>query len=467
MKKRMLIVCAVLACVLLLTSCQTIKDALRPDPKTAEQLWERIGEVMQAYDAHELSMEMDMVMVVEGYAVKSSATGTLIEDTGEDYYYYSETNVKVECDELDIKQESRAISAYVDGKAFELRGEDGYERKLYSKMTAEQYAAYLAADREESSFDADITDCTNATFAKSEDKTWTLTYSGYTKKAIKGITGALSTQELDVFGADIVDVKVTFLTDEDFCVTDISMEFEFDTEEDAKQTPALNVRMKLEAMGDAVVRVTETVDPAKYKEVDDLAIRKEIDRLIEERYEAEQGSFRYVQDQIFKAMGQTEKFTESDTVKYGVKDGRFYYDVKAEYDNADMTLVYEDGTCTVTMEGEEYSEPQTEQEARGLIEMLINDSTYGYHADSVTDIKDKGNGVWEIEQAIDDATELEGIFESMGGTYKSATQTVTVTIKEGKVTEIKNVLTAKGSITSGRDTYEVSYTLQMHTLFTD
>lgn len=102
-----------------------------------------------------------------------------------------------------------------------------------------------------------------------------------------------------------------------------------------------------------------------------------------------------------------------------------------------------------------------------MIEMLINDSTYGYHADSVTDIKDKGNGVWEIEQAIDDATELEGIFESMGGTYKSATQTVTVTIKEGKVTEIKNVLTAKGSITSGRDTYEVSYTLQMHTLFTD
>ena len=353
MKKRTLIVCAVLACVLLLTSCQTIKDALRPDPKTAEQLWERIGEVMQAYDAHELSMEMDMVMVVEGYAVKSSATGTLIEDTGEDYYYYSETNVKVECDELDLKQESRGISAYVDGNAFELRSEDGHERKLYSKMTAEQYAAYLAADREESSFDADITDCTNATFAKNEDKTWTLTYSGYTKKAIKGITGALSTQELDVFGADIVDVKVTFLTDEDFCVTDISMEFEFDTKEDAKQSPVLNVRMKLEAMGDGVVRVTDTVDPAKYKEVDDLAIRKEIDRLIEERYEAEQGSFRYVQDQIFKAMGQTEKFTESDTVKYGVKDGRFYYDVKAEYDNADMTLVYEDGTCTVTMEGEE------------------------------------------------------------------------------------------------------------------
>ena len=165
-------------------------------------------------------------------------------------------------------------------------------------------------------------------------------------------------------------------------------------------------------------------------------------------------------------MGQTEKFTETDTVLYGVRDGKFYYDVTAEYDSVSMKLAYENGACTVTMEGESYSEPQTEQEARALVEMLINDSTYGYHAESITNIKDKGNGGWEIEQALGDASELEGIFESMDGTYKSATQTVTVTIKDGKLTEIKTVITASGSITSG-NIYQVSYTLKMHTVFTD
>ena len=467
MKKRTLIVCAVLACVLLLTSCQTIKDALRPDPKAAEQLWERIGEVMQAYDAHEISMEMDMVMVVKGYAVKSSATGTLIEDTGEDYYYYSETNVKVECDELDLKQESRAISAYVDGKAFELRSEDGHERKLYSKMTAEQYAAYLAADREESSFDADITDCTNATFAKNEDKTWTLTYSGYTKKAIKGITGALSTQELDVFGADIVDVKVTFLTDEDFCVTDISMEFEFDTEEDAKQTPALNVRMKLEAMGDAVVRVTDTVDPAKYKEVDDLAIRKQLDDMIKQRAEAEQGSFEYKMSQTVKVMGQSQTFSETDQVKYGMEDGKYYYDITVDADGVSSTVTYKNGTQTVVSGGESYDVPQSEDEAKEFIASLINDPSLGYNAEQVTNIKKKNDGVWEIELAVADSATFEELFKTLGGTYESATQTVTVTVQDERLIRIKNEIVASGSITQGRDTYKVSWNLAMETAFID
>ncbi len=467
MKKRMLLTCALLACTVLLVSCGSVMEALRPAPKTAKALWERIGQAMQDFDCYEIAMEMDMVIVMEGYVVKTTATGTVIEDTGEDYYYYSETDVSVTCDALDLDQDTRAISAYMDGKAFEFRGENGYERKLYSNMTAEEYAAYRVADREESSIDADITDCTHAEFAQNEDKTWTLTYSGYTKKAIKGITGALSTQEMDVFGADIVDVKVTFHADKSFCVTDIIMEFEFDTDESATQAPAMNVRMKVAAMGDQVTRVTDTIDAAKYKEVDDLAIRKEITKLIRDRYEAEDGSFHYVQEQIFKVMGQTEKFSETDTVQYGVQDGRFYYDIKSEYDNADMTLSYKDGACTVTWKGESVSEPQTEEEARSLIEMLINDSTYGYNAESITNIKDKGKGVWEIEQALGSSAEFEEIFANMGGTYKSCTQTVTVTIQNDALLEIKTVVKATGSIASGNSTYEMTYTLNMHTVFTD
>ena len=467
MKKRTLIICAMLACVLLLTSCQTIKDALRPDPETAEQLWERIGEVMKAYDAHEASMEMDMVMVVEGYAVKSSATGTLIEDKGEDYYYYSETNVKVECDELDLEQESRAISAYMDGLAFELRSEDKSERKLCSKMTAEEYAAYLAADREESSFDADITDCTNATFTKNEDKTWTLTYSGYTKKAIKGITGALSTQELDVFGADIVDVKITLRANEDFCVTDISMEFEFDTDKDAKQTPALNVRIKLKAVGDAVTRVTETIDAAKYKEVDNLAMSKQLDNMIKQRVEAEQGAFECKMSQTVKVMGQSQSFVESDQVKYGREDGKYYYDITVESDGISSTVTYKNGTQTVTSGGESYDVPQSEDEAKAFIESLINDPSLGYNAEQITDIEKKNDGVFVIELALTDSATFEELFESMDGTYKSATQTVTVTVQDEKLIRIKNEIVASGSVTSGRDTYGVSWQLTIETAFID
>ena len=467
MKKRALWICMLLALAMLLVSCQGMKDALRPAPKTAEELWARIGEVMQEFDSYEVAMEMDIVMVMEGYAVQSTATGMLIEDKGEDYYYYSETNVTVTCDALDLNQETRAISAYMDGKAFEFRGENGYERKLYSKMTAEEYAAYLVADREASSFDTDITDCTQAEFAQNEDKTWTLTYSGYTKRAIKGITGALSTQEMDVFGADIVDVKVTFHADASYRVTDISMEFEFDTAEGAKQAPALNVRMKLTAVGDEVERVTDTIDPAKYKEVDDLAIRKQLEKMIEARTEAEQGEFEYKMNQTVKVMGQKETYSETDRVKFGTEEGKYFYDVVTEIDGEEATVTYKNGAQTVTYGGESYDTPQTEDEAKAFVASMINDHAMGYNAEQITNVKKKSEGVWEIELALADKTEFEALYEALGGAYKSATQTVTVTVQDGKLIRMKNVIDSKGSVMQGSDIYEITWTVQIETSFFD
>ena len=467
MKKSVLWICMLLALAMLLVSCQGMKDALRPAPKTAEELWARIGEVMQEYDSYEVAMEMDIVMVMEGYAVESTATGMLIEDKGEDYYYYSETNVTVTCDALDLNQETRAISAYMDGKAFEFRGENGYERKLYSKMTAEEYAAYLVADREASSFDTDITDCTQAEFAQNEDKTWTLTYSGYTKKAIKGITGALSTQEMDVFGADIVDVKVTFHADKSFCVTEIIMEFEFDTAEGAKQAPALNVRMKLTAVGDEVERVTDTIDPAKYKEVDDLAIRKEIDKMIEQRNEAKEGKFENKLSQTVKVMGEVQTYSETSMVEYGTEDGKLVYEINGNYGGEESTIIYRNGTQTVYAYGESYDVPQTEQEAREFIQSLINEPGFGYDSAQVTNITKKDEGLWELELTLSDTTEFEALYEALGGAYKSATQTVTVAVQDGKLIRMKNVIDSKGSVMQGSDIYEITWTVQIETSFFD
>ena len=55
----------------------------------------------------------------------------------------------------------------------------------------------------------------------------------------------------------------------------------------------------------------------------------------------------------------------------------------------------------------------------------------------------------------------------MGGRYKSCTQTVTVTIQNDALLEIKTVVKATGNIASGNSTYEMTYTLNMHTVFTD
>ena len=61
-------------------------------------------------------------------------------------------------------------------------------QKLYSPLTKDEYIAYL--EKQEDALDIDFEACVNKTFAKNEDKTWTLTYSGYTKKVIAEVIEA-------------------------------------------------------------------------------------------------------------------------------------------------------------------------------------------------------------------------------------------------------------------------------------
>ncbi len=462
MKKRTLLICVLLACAMLLASCQGLKDALRPNPKTADELWERIDEVMQEYDAFAMSLEMDMVMVVEGYAMHSKATGTMIEDTGDDYYYYSETDVTVSCEELDVEETAKSISAFMNGKAFEFRGENGYERKLYSKMTAEEYQAYKASDEQDE--EPDFQDCTQESFVKNEDKTWTLTYSGYTKKTINIITDAFS-GIADVFGADIVDMQVTFRANEDFRVTDIGIAFEFAEQEDDTAAPCLDIRMKLSALGDEVVRVTDTIDVKKYREVDDLAICKQIDKLIDARLEAEQGEFSYELMHHVGVSGRYETTEESSQVKYEKVNGRLSYEIKTKSQEYTATISYKNGTQTVTVDGESYSEPQSEEQAISLIQSMIDDPSLGYDAESVSNIKNMGGGKWEIEQAVTDSEIYKQIIESMGATYKSTSQTIRFTIANDELIKIHNSILMEGTVSSGGSSYRITYNIQITTEF--
>lgn len=460
MKKRLVWVCLLLACVTVLASC----DLFRPAPKSAEELWERIDERMEQYDAYAMSMEMDMIMEVEGYAIKSVASGSIIEDKGDDYYYYSEMNMSMICDELDMNQKMQQISAYWDGKAFEISDSDGAVRKLYSEMTAEQYEEYSQDDEDdEDDEDFDFSDCTGASFAQNEDKTWTLTYSGYTKKAMDRINEQFGIQESDMFGAEFLDMEVVISADKDFLITDISIVFEFDAEEGSKTAPVLNIRMKLIEAGD-VTRQTDKLDISKCTKVDDLGVLKQIDEQIEEIANKEQGKIHYEISQTIKAMGQTESGSEVYDVEYGTKDGKLHFELNTDVEGYNTKISYKNGKQTVSVAGESYTEDCSEEEAKAVLENLINDSTLGYSEDSVSNIKSLGNGVWEITQTPS-SEYYEELMLSMSADYKSATQTIKVTIKDGALTNMTNTIVVKGSYSESFSTFEISFDITIKTDF--
>ena len=460
MKKRLVWVCLLLVCVTVLASC----DLFRPAPKSAEELWERIDEQMEQYDAYAMSMEMDMSMEVEGYAIKLVSSGSIIEDKAEDYYYYSETNMSMICDELDMNQKMQQISAYWDGKAFEISDSDGVARKLYSEMTAEQYEEYSQDDEDdEDDEDFDFSDCTDASFAQNEDKSWTLTYSGYTKKAMDRINEQFGMQEADMFGAEFLDMEVVISADKDFLITDISIVFEFDAQEGSKTAPVLNIRMKLTEVGN-VTRQTDKLDVSKCTQVDDLGVLKQIDDQFEEIANKEQGKIHYEINQTFKVMGQTESGSEIYDVEYGTKDGKLHYELSTDVEGYTTKISYENGKQTVSVSGESYTEDYSEEEAKTFIKDLINDSAMGYSADNVSNIKSLGNGVWEITQTVS-SEYFEELMTTMGADYKSATQTIKVTIKDGVLTNMTNQIAIKGSYSESFSTFEISFDITIKTDF--
>lgn len=469
MKKISIFVCILLVGVMLLTSCDSLSGLFARDPETAEELWERIDRSMEEQGAYALSLDMNMTMVMEGYEIKTTASGSIIEDTGEDYYYYSETNMKMECKELELKQSQKQISAYWEGKAFEILDTDSFERKVYSEMTPEEYAAYQSIGKDEGEDDGeddelDLTDCTKSDFVKNEDESWTLTYSGYTKKAMQQVTEEFGAGDQDLLGAEILDMKLTVNADADFCVTELSIVFEFDVEQGAQPAPALEICMKVVELGE-VTRETDKLDVSKCTKIDDLALPAQIEQMIEDRYEAEEGSFHFETSQTVKVMGQTDSYSESDDVTYGVTDGKFHYELSTKMDGAATTITYKDGKQTVVYAGETYTETQSEEDAKAFIRDMINDTSVGYSADCVTEVKSLGDGVYEIKQGIADPTAFEQTLEAMGAEYKSAKQTVRVTVKDGSLISIENVMDIKGSLRSGNSTFEIGLYITMKTDF--
>lgn len=465
MKKISIFVCVLLVGVMLLTSCDSLSRLFARDPETVEELWERIDESMEEQGAYAFSLEMKMTMVMEGYEIKTTASGSIIEDRGEDYYYYSETNMKMECKELELKQSQKQISAYLDGKAFEILDTDSFERKVYSEMTPEEYAAYQSIGKDEGEDDElDLTDCTKSEFVKNEDESWTLTYSGYTKKALQQVTEEFGAGNQDLLGAEILDMKLTVNADADFCVTDLVMVFEFDVEQGEQPAPALEICMKVEELGE-ITRKTDKLDVSKCTKIDDLALLVQIEQMIKDRYEAEEGSFHYETSQTVKVMGQTESYSESDDVTYGVTNGKFHYELTTKLDGAATTITYQDGKQTVVYAGETYTEEQSEEDAKAFIRDMINDASVGYSADCVTEVKSLGDGVYEIKQGIADPTAFEQTLEAMGAEYKSAKQTVLATVKDGALISIENVLDIKGSLRSGNSTFEIGLYITMKTDF--
>ena len=435
MKKFFVLLIAVLLCALAFTSCG--------DPETTTELMNKIDEKMESLKSYQSDVTANLSTDIYGYHCVAGFTGTQITIYGDSdrFYYYTvmegTTEMKdTEKNEVVESVKSKEIEAFHEGNMFVSSEQGDQVQKLYSPLTKDEYIAYL--EKQESTLDIDYEACVNKAFLKNEDKTWTLTYSGYTKKAIAVVIEAFNADEL--FEKEIVDMEITIHANADFTVKDMELKMIFENE---STTSTFSMTAEYSKYNEATP-IVDTLDVSQYKEVADCRLLTDIEDMIEDLEELENGSFVLDLTQTISTSYSKNSYTERDTVTYGKKDGKYFYEAKASTDSTKYDIAYANGKQTVTISGQTQTVDQTEKEAKEFINGLIN--TAKYSSSKVSNIRKNENGIYTIV-CKPDSSLYQPVFSSLGASVQNVSQTIKVTVQDGKITKIESTLSASSSYT--------------------
>lgn len=442
-----LIMLLVLSLTLVFVSCADDDETSKPPkkPETAEELWERATDEMDALDSFKSVAIADIKMYVSEKLVTGKIDGTIIASNHDNSpYYYEEVVNELKCDELNLNTKTTAIEAYRNGIRF-LKYDDGTtQNKICAEFDFEKFKEYIEKKSGES--DLDPTECVDLDFKENEDGTWTLTASGFPKRAIDGFVS----DKFDFFDTEIDDIELTLTMNKDFLVTKEKFSFVFENK--GELTPSISYVCDYSEFNSAK-QITETIDPDKYIKLDSesFALIDSLEAQIEEHQESENGALKLTATQEVKAGAAKSTSTEVDQVTYGVENGGYFYKILANVNGTDLKMVYKNGVVTTTPSGLIPSQSITDEEAKQNIADLINSAQY--LKPLVTAVTKNDDGTYTIAQKAVDAekyeTMIEAIAQGKKHRYDGATQEITITLDGDKITKIDSYIAIKGSVLSG------------------
>ena len=442
MKKSLVALIALFVSILfILPSCKPSTEG--PEKITdAATLWKKINEKMSSLDSYEATAEIQMVFDIGGYAVNSNATEKRIESgrQTDSPYFYSDASYSVSCKDLGIDEQLSELSAYYNGNAFMSTKAKDVEQKLYSAMTAKEYQDYIL-EKTTLSDTGDILNASNVTFEQTENEAWTICCSNYSDEVLQKYINEFDTEEMSL-GENISDMELSVSADKDFRATLLSIKFVFDTEADEKIQKKLEATITYQKYNEATP-ITETLSTEDFKQVADIRVIDTVEKSITDIQNAQQAKCTLNLKQSFTLRGETSTYEEKDIITYGGKGDSYYYKIQATSQGSTFSMNYKNGSETVSQGSTTTSKNKTPEEAKEFIDSLINSAKYSKN--SVENVEKIGDGIYKLECRVIDATPYKNVFDSIRGEYTGATQTITVTIEEGKVVKVESIVEAKGT----------------------
>jgi len=447
-----------LALCLTLLLCMT--GCGESEPKTASELWNKIGSEMSLLSSFRADTEVKMEFYTSGQKIESNIEGYTVYILGDDndLYYCSVADGKVKAASANITETMSSMELYEDGQFFIKNIGSDSEQKIWSDMTKEEF---LDLQRKRTKHSFDYTDCANSSFAKSEDGSFVITCSGYSQDSVNKQLEVLSITN-NTIAENIIDLEITLSADSSYRLQAIDMKLVPGVGNGQAKRPQIQITTTYSDYNCAE-EDTPFIAKKGFSKMDNIAFLFEVDDMFKALENASEGSFVYDITQTVTVDGRQSVQKEKDVVSYVEKDGKYYYNVEATVGaSTKIDINYEDGYQSVTSSGNTQRTEQTKAEAKEYIKSLINNVRFNTRY--VCDIVEIGEGEYEIKLNSADATPYKQVFSSMGAKYGSIKQTILITVREGKIVTTKNFLTAKGTYVQG-NVYSISISVNSTTTF--
>ena len=430
-----------------LSSCSPAARLNRMDePDRAVKFFEMSNE--KADSAASFNMEQTMVMKMDiagnTYDQKGVANLTVIEDK-DSFIYLEQSELSVTAGGvLTIYYED---SGYADGYMFSRYKENADELKVKSPITKDEYFTFREEMADDSSIDVEVEDglATVMTCVQNEDKTWKATYEGFTEEGMKPFMEMLDGIEYTVTADHpIVDVRLTWETNEDLLPTKTSIEFVFEKNPEAdSKVPTLSIVSVYKGWNNTVL--SQPYDISGFTEVEDLRHMERFISALKDRETDSVGHFTVKNEtEVRVPGGQTQEIKVDQDVTFKNRDG-MELTISYEQEGYLYTMSYRDGSLrtvikekkTGTKVADETVE-MTNSEAQATLSQLMNSEQIGGIDLADVEVKNAEKGIYRFELSEAVGTGLAEVWEAtLGGKQTDFNGYVEATMQDGILTQYK------------------------------
>ena len=426
-----------------LSSCsETDRLARMDEPERAVAFFTLVEETLDGAASLSIEQKMSFKLDVEDLAYEQVSEGTITFITdGEQLTYLDQSTTTVWSG--GEKTVTYIDEGFADGMMFTYYKEGKAETRLKSPITREEYEAF----REEES--AEVPElrvgegyCTIMTCRQAEDGTWTATYEGFTEEGMKTARHIVKSMETALNAEHtLTDIRLTVTADKDLTPLSYIMEFIFEENKGAEtRVPAIKVENYFHGLDNTVL--AQPYDLSGFTETEDIRLIEGFLSGLNDRENADTGSFTATTHATASYAGQTEKTTTKQNVTYKNLNG-YEFTLSYSQEGYEVTMSYKNGSMTTVIREEKTgnkvdssTDSMTDFEAQILVQQFM-DSENIQGIDIVgAEMRDEEKGICRLTLGDAVKNDLdEQYLDSYGVAIDRFTAYVDATVVEGKLTE--------------------------------